>query len=533
MALELIHSFMHCHFPALVNLLPDSVDIGVFIAMTAKEISLRYSTWSFDLFQPIHPSSLLSQLSAFLKNPGSRIRGPHLTYEEVFKHLASTGTSQHIVPEGSMSFTPDGYLPKSWRVLTELDVIPPVVKREGSFLHETIAAIQTKVKAGETRAAEANKVANGNSTAAEKGYGMHSAGTTTAAKQNIVNIKEGFELHLEDATLAGRRHRKTLSQSKEGNGGDTAMVSNTPATGSSGNNGVGTGVDALQQNNNTSTTSHRTANASQAPSPALKPYPVPSENFLFNPKHIPHTKKYLRLLESGFTTPWQLNPLGASSFQTIHGDASFSPTNYDPATDARAATVLVSFIYLPALPITTRHPLLESFLLTGPKFVPDPQYIITKELIRGDTLFIPPLTIHRFEYRQDTLTANGLFMLRSNLRLALESWMWDCLSTFKRNYSFSLELLDVMGKELCRDPIGTGWLGEGYVEIGWGGWEGLMEDFGVVWEAVMKEWMESGKGLEGERRGVEGNWVVERERRGRVAERDPELRLERVENGDE
>jgi hypothetical protein len=165
--------------------------------------------------------------------------------------------------------------------------------------------------------------------------------------------------------------------------------------------------------------------------------------------------------------------------------------------------------------------------------VPDPQYIITKELIRGDTLFIPPLTIHRFEYRQDTLTANGLFMLRSNLRLALESWMWDCLSTFKRNYSFSLELLDVMGKELCRDPIGTGWLGEGYVEIGWGGWEGLMGDFGVVWEAVMKEWMESGKGLEGERRGVEGDWLVEREGRGRVAERDPELRLERVENGDE
>jgi hypothetical protein len=76
-------------------------------------------------------------------------------------------------------------------------------------------------------------------------------------------------------------------------------------------------------------------------------------------------------------------------------------------------------------------------------------------------------------------------------------------------------------------------LGEGYTEFGWGEWEGLMGDFGVVWEAVMKEWMESGKGLEGEKRSVEWAWVGERERRARLAERDPELRLERIENADE
>ncbi|KAE9378322.1 hypothetical protein N431DRAFT_554551 [Stipitochalara longipes BDJ] len=574
-----------------------------------------------------NPSAARATRTVHLRSPPWRTTGPHLTYEEVFMHLTSTGKTNYIHPEASMTVAPDGYTPHSWNVLTELDVVPPVVKKEGAFLHEAMAVIQAKTRpatAGAVRAnvilsatkgdnAHAKQVAKDDNAMAkvsvEKGYGIHSAATTEAAKQKILNIREGFELHLEDSTLVGRRHQKATTGSSEGNGSDATIAFNTQATDHSIKNGIETGAhDAALQEHNTTTAAESTTppgspprptnsmispisspqandpgasnniptgatestippgsptrtasstippiynpqannpnitretfteatdttvnkgnntstagpsipttSATQAPDPTInnpsnpapQPNLVPSTNFLFNHAHIPHSEKYLKLTESGFTSPWQLTPLGASLYLTVHGDTPTSSIDPDPVADAQAATVICSFISLPALPSPAiKSTLLRSFLLSGRSFTPDPEYITKIELIRGDTLFLPPLILHRFEYQHNTLTANGIFMLKQNLRISLESWKWDALSTLRRGFYWSRELLDAVMREIGRDPAGTGWDGRGK--------EQLVDDYKVIRERLDREWEESHLALQVEKQSVAKMWEVEREKK--------------------
>ena len=72
-----------------------------------------------------------------------------MTYEEVFKHLTATGKAQHIEGEDSATFAPDGYLPRSWKVLPELDVIPASIEKQARFLYDAITTIQAKARAAE------------------------------------------------------------------------------------------------------------------------------------------------------------------------------------------------------------------------------------------------------------------------------------------------------------------------------------------------------------------------------------------------
>jgi len=516
-----------------------------------------------------------------------------MTYGEVFKHLSSTGKGLYIRPEASMNIAPDEYLPKSWNVLTELDIVPPNIKREAPFLGQTMAAILANANKASASVLQADQVwdfqANvieGDSARAEEiakdntktkepveGYGMHSAGTTAAAKQTIVNIKEGFELHLEESTLVGRRHRKTGSVSKDGTDSGTSMSSNTQATDSKGDGleggagavlGGGNPVTAVRStttfdtppmaskcassakitrpydpntskdissgapntavNKDNTTAGPSTKTTPQAPNPTIptfsiplpQPRLIPEQNFLFNDTWIPHAEKYLKLTESGFVSPWQLPPLGCSLFVTVHGDTRASSIAADSILDARAASISCSFICLGTLPGPVALKLLKSFLLSGPKFQPEAKHIKTIEVIRGDTIFIPPLVLYRLEYQHDTLTATGIFMLKKNMRLALESWKWDALSQFRRGYQGSLQLLNVIMKEVFSDPAGTGWAGarlvEGRIVVAREEKDALMDTRNVIKEKLREEWQGSQFALNMEQQRVARAWEAEREK---------------------
>jgi hypothetical protein len=56
-----------------------------------------------------------------------------------------------------MSIAFDGYLLKSWNVLTELDIVPPAVKREGTFLNSAMAAILAQENGDEAHAPQAEQ----------------------------------------------------------------------------------------------------------------------------------------------------------------------------------------------------------------------------------------------------------------------------------------------------------------------------------------------------------------------------------------
>jgi len=49
----------------------------------------------------------------------------------------------------------------------------------------------------------------------QKGYGQHSPAVAAAAKQQVKSKKGGFELHLEGATLLGRRGKAAPSNLRE------------------------------------------------------------------------------------------------------------------------------------------------------------------------------------------------------------------------------------------------------------------------------------------------------------------------------
>jgi hypothetical protein len=268
-----------------------------------------------------------------------------LTYQEVFQHLVSTDKARHIQGEMSTTRAPDGYLPQSWNVLTELDILPPPVAREATFLNEAIAAIEAKAKATElsgVRKEEAQATgasvdkgdnthpdgtSNGGNTTADvsekKGYGQHSAATTAAAMQHVWNAPG--ELHLEGATLLGRRGQRGSSGLREGSKCDATHVDGIRAGVQSVNKGTETGgTDLVANGGGSISTAEASTTAVNSPQPTypsinttsnpqvLHPTlpnlsvllpPVPAENYLFNYTTLSHSLKYLRLSEQGFTSP--------------------------------------------------------------------------------------------------------------------------------------------------------------------------------------------------------------------------------------
>jgi hypothetical protein len=438
-----------------------------------------------------------------LRSPPWRTTRPHLTYQEVFQHLVSTDKARHIQGELSTTRAPDGYLPHSWNILTELDILPPPVAKEATFLNDAIAAIETKAKATElcgvrqeeAQAAgasvdkgdntHADGISNGGNTtvnvSGQKGYGQHSAATTAAAMQHVWNAPG--ELHLEGATLLGRRGQKGCSGPREGSKRDATHIDGIRAADQSVNKGTETGGADLVANDGASTS---TAEASTTPvnspqatylslnttsnpqvlQPGLPNFsvplpPVPAENYLFNYTTLSHRLKYLRLSEQGFTSPWTLSPLGTSCFLTIEGTTPSSTPNI--TSDSLVARVLCTYISIPSLPTTSLSlTLLADFLLharsrsRGKIWTPDSQHVTRIELVRGDTLILPPCTLYQLHYTTNTLTSNGIFMLRCNLRLSLQTWKWDCLGNTKRVFTEAKALLEVFESEVRRDPRGCG-----------------------------------------------------------------------------
>ncbi|PMD25412.1 hypothetical protein NA56DRAFT_699335 [Hyaloscypha hepaticicola] len=190
-------------------------------------------------------------------------------------------------------------------------------------------------------------------------------------------------------------------------------------------------------------------------------HPVPDENYLFSYHTIPHFYKYLRLSEASFTSQFMLSPLGTSFWTTILGDTSITRHTPNFAEDQRTASVICTLIHIPSIPSKNNQALnnLMSFLLYGDQWIPDERWVKRVELIRGDTLILPPLTVYKFHYKTDTLTANGIFMPRSQLAISLAAWKWDVLAKsglLSRGMRMGTEVVDWFLGEARREPKACG-----------------------------------------------------------------------------
>jgi len=201
-------------------------------------------------------------------------------------------------------------------------------------------------------------------------------------------------------------------------------------------------------------------------SPSIPPtpqplHPVPDQNYMFSYHTIPHFYKYLRLSEASFTSQFALSPLGTSFWTTILGDTSLTRHTPNFAADQRTASVICTFIHIPSIPSENNLALhnFMSFLLYGDQWTPDARWIKRVELIRGDTLVLPPLTVYKFQYNTDTLTANGIFMPRGNLALSVAAWKWDVLAKsglLSRGMRMGRELVEWFAAEARREPGACG-----------------------------------------------------------------------------
>jgi hypothetical protein len=188
---------------------------------------------------------------------------------------------------------------------------------------------------------------------------------------------------------------------------------------------------------------------------------VPDENYLFSYHTIPHFYKYLRLSEASFTSQFMLSPLGTSFWTTILGDTSITRHTPNFANDQKAASVICTFIHIPSIPSENNQALnnFMNFLLYGDQWIPDERWVKRVELIRGDTLILPPLTVYKFHYKTDTLTANGIFMPRSHLALSIVAWKWDVLAKsglLSRGMRMGTELVEWFLGEARREPAACG-----------------------------------------------------------------------------
>jgi hypothetical protein len=182
---------------------------------------------------------------------------------------------------------------------------------------------------------------------------------------------------------------------------------------------------------------------------------------MFSYHTIPHFYKYLRLSEASFTSQFALSPLGTSFWTTILGDTSLTRHTPNFAADQRAASVICTFIHIPSIPSENNLALhnFMSFLLYGDQWTPDARWVKRVALIRGDTLVLPPLTVYKFHYNTDTLTANGIFVPRANLALAVAAWKWDVLAKsglLSRGMRMGRELVEWFAAEARREPGACG-----------------------------------------------------------------------------
>jgi hypothetical protein len=264
-----------------------------------------------------------------------------------------------------------------------------------------------------------------------------------------------IETFLYEATAAIKRNaeaiaNRALSTQPEGN-----------------NNEIGArGTEATLPNDMQVVNASTNAETSTNPPPSIPPtpqplYPVPDKNYLFSYHTIPHFYKYLRLSEASFTSQFALSPLGTSFWTTILGDTSVTRLAPNFANDQTAASVVCTFIHIPSIPPANNLALnnFMTFLYHGDQWIPDERWVKRIELVRGDTLILPPLTVYKFHYKTDTLTANGIFIPRSNLALSLAAWKWDVLAKsglLSRGMRMGRELVEWFAVQARREPAACG-----------------------------------------------------------------------------
>jgi hypothetical protein len=180
--------------------------------------------------------------------------------------------------------------------------------------------------------------------------------------------------------------------------------------------------------------------------------PTEAKKFLFDYEDVKCYIKYQRLAEAGFIDYWHISPMGTALWVTIEGDDEASATTINPEEDANAAVVICSVVRLNEMPNDESLYALHDFLEQSTTWMPNPEWIKKITLVRGDTLILPPFSVHKFEYTKDTLSSGGIMLRKEDLRNSIVAWRWDCLGKTMRNFKQGAAILDFLREVAKKIP---------------------------------------------------------------------------------
>lgn len=199
--------------------------------------------------------------------------------------------------------------------------------------------------------------------------------------------------------------------------------------------------------------------------------------------------KFEILGQAGVFSGWHIDNMGVSTWVTLedHGDSDPSITRNEPGFDDTFYSLksdeevlkLWAIVRQDHLSKAKKRQIRESFIRDGELWKPDSSLIKVISLVRGDTLMMPPGTIHAPITVTDCLFRGGMVMQDRHARQSIRQWKFvsdndTCTNEDKPRQTRGV--IDSLRDLIRADPILHGY-----------GEEGSLDELENDWRAISRD----------------------------------------------
>lgn len=160
--------------------------------------------------------------------------------------------------------------------------------------------------------------------------------------------------------------------------------------------------------------------------------------------------------QAGAISSWHMDSIGPYTYITLEPNEDGQPSD--------TVLKLWAFVRTDHLPEEERERVYLDFKRHGENFRPNPAHIRVVSLIAGDTLVMPPGTIHAPLTITDCLFRGGMVMQKKEMRRSMRAWRFcsengHCTNEDQPRQTRSI--LDFFRNQLRADPAACGYVGKG------------------------------------------------------------------------
>lgn len=160
--------------------------------------------------------------------------------------------------------------------------------------------------------------------------------------------------------------------------------------------------------------------------------------------------------QAGAISSWHMDSIGPYTYITLELNEDGQPPD--------SVLKLWAYVRTDHLPEDEREKVMQDFKRQGDDFRPNPAHIRVISLVAGDTLVMPPGTIHAPLTITDCLFRGGMVMQKKEMRRSMRAWRFcsengNCTNEEQPRQARSV--LDFFRNLLRADPAACGYAGEG------------------------------------------------------------------------